>query len=59
MSAHLTTPVPLIAILSLVAAACAADEAPRTDAAAAPTLVTLTATDYAFEAPDTIAMGFT
>ncbi len=59
MSAHHTTPVPRIAILALVAACTACKEAPRTDVAAAPTLVTLTATDYAFEAPDTIAAGFT
>lgn len=58
MSAHPTTPVPLVAIV-VWGVACTAGEAPRTDAAAAPTLVTLTATDYAFEAPDTIPAGFT
>ncbi|MGH7628123.1 MAG: hypothetical protein ACREOF_01790 [Gemmatimonadales bacterium] len=59
MFAQPTTPAPLIAILAFVAACTADKEAPRTDAAAAPTLVTLTATDYAFEAPDTIVAGFT
>jgi hypothetical protein len=54
-----TTPAPLIASLAFVAACTADKEAPRPDAATAPTLVTLTATDYAFEAPDTIAAGFT
>ena len=59
MSAHSTTPAPLIAIVALVAACTAGNEAPRTDAAAAPIVVTLTATDYAFEAPETIPAGFT
>lgn len=36
------------------------DEAARTDVtASAPSVVTITATDYAFQAPDTIAAGFT
>ena len=59
MASHSTTPAPLIAIVALVAACTAGNEAPRTDAAAASTVVTLTATDYAFEAPDTIPAGFT
>ena len=57
MSACSSSRAPLI--LALVAACTAADEARRTGAAAAATLVTLTATDYAFEAPDTIEAGFT
>lgn len=59
MSAHASTSRALIAILALVAACAERKEPPRTDtAAAAPTVVTLTATDYAFQAPDTIAAGF-
>jgi hypothetical protein len=59
MSAHSTTPALLITIAALVASCTAGNEAPRTAAAAAPTGVTVTATDYAFEAPDTIPAGFT
>jgi hypothetical protein len=59
MFAHHTTPAPLIAILAFVAACTAGKEAPRKEAAAAPTPVTVTARDYAFEAPNTIAAGFT
>jgi len=59
MSAHATAAAQLIAIVAFVAACAAGKEAPRTDAAAAPRLVTLTATDYALEAPDTIEAGFT
>ncbi|MGH7516332.1 MAG: hypothetical protein ACREOC_02505 [Gemmatimonadales bacterium] len=59
MSAHSTTPAPLIAIVALVAACTAGNEAPHPNAAAAPTVVILTAIDYAFEAPDTIPAGFT
>ena len=58
MSAYSTPPTPLIAIAALVACT-AGNENPRTDAAAAPTVVTLTATDHAFEAPDTIPAGLT
>jgi hypothetical protein len=35
------------------------NETPRSGPAAAPTAVSLTTTDYAFEAPDTIPAGFT
>lgn len=48
-----------IAIVAFVAACTSGKEAPRTDAAAAPHVVTLTVTEYAFEAPDTIEAGFT
>jgi hypothetical protein len=59
MSAHPTTCAPLIAILA-VAVACTAEKTrARTGAASAPPVVTVTATDYAFEAPDTIEAGFT
>jgi hypothetical protein len=37
----------------------AGDEAPHTDPAATPNAVTLSVTDYALEAPDTIPAGFT
>ena len=47
----------LVASLSLVAAASTLPNEPRP--AAAPIVVTVTATDYAFAAPDTIAAGFT
>ena len=57
MSAQPPTPIRPIAILVLVAACNASSDAPGTDAA--PTSVTLTATDYAFDAPDTVAAGFT
>jgi len=59
MSAHATAAAPLIALVASVAACTAGKEAPRTDAAASPRVVTVTATDYAFEAPDTIEAGFT
>jgi hypothetical protein len=59
MSAHATAAARLIASITLVAACTAGKEAPHTDAAAAARVVTLTATDYAFEAPDTIEAGFT
>ena len=54
-----STPIPLIAIVAWAAASTAGREAPRTGAAAAPPVVTLTATDYAFQAPDTIPAGYT
>ena len=47
----------MIVIVALVACT-AGNEAPRTGLAATPTAVSLTATDYAFEAPDTIPAGF-
>jgi hypothetical protein len=50
---------PLMAILALAIACAACKKESPTDAAAGPTLVTVTATDYAFEAPDTIAAGWT
>jgi hypothetical protein len=59
MAAHHTTFAPLIAIFALAVACAACKKESRTDAAAGPTLVTVTATDYAFEAPDTIAAGWT
>ncbi|HJW47363.1 MAG TPA: hypothetical protein VJ484_12880 [Lysobacter sp.] len=59
MSTRPTFPASPIAILALAVACTAGKEASRTDAPAGPTLITLTATDYAFEAPDTIAAGFT
>lgn len=58
MSADATAAAPLIAIVALVAACTVGNEALRTDAAAAPRVVTLTAADYAFEAQDTIEAGF-
>jgi hypothetical protein len=48
-----------MAILTLAIACAACQKESRTDAAAGPTLVTVTATDYAFDAPDTIAAGWT
>lgn len=59
MSTHSTTRVPLIAIHALIAACTPVKETPHPPAAVGPALVTLTAPDYAFEAPDTIAAGFT
>jgi hypothetical protein len=47
----------LVAPLILVTACSAGRDTPRT--AAAPPVITLTAVDYAFEAPDTIEAGFT
>ncbi|MGH7586960.1 MAG: hypothetical protein ACRELU_00010 [Gemmatimonadota bacterium] len=58
MRQHRITPGPPILIVALMAA-CTVPEAPPTDERAAPSTITLTATDYAFEAPDTIATGFT
>lgn len=60
MSVQWTLAASLIAIPTLVAACAAADEElPPGQAAVAPDDVTVTATDYAFEAPDTIAAGLT
>ena len=59
MSEHTTSLGLLIAIVAWIGACSAAGEAPRTAAAAAPTAITLTATDYAYQAPDTIPAGFT
>jgi hypothetical protein len=49
----------LIAILGFLAACSTTQDDPRTDRAAAPMVVTVIATDYAFAAPDTIAPGYT
>jgi|KBSSwiStaDraftv2_1062776.scaffolds.fasta_scaffold91938_2 hypothetical protein len=50
----------LIATIAFIVGGTMADETARTDvSAAAPSVVTITATDYAFQAPDTIAAGFT
>src|SRR5688500_90612 len=59
MSAHPFTCVPLIAILAVAVACTAEKKTARTGAASALPVVTVTATDYAFEAPDTIEAGFT
>jgi hypothetical protein len=49
-----------IATVAFVVAGEVGGEATRTDTpAAAPSVVTITATHYAFQAPDTIAAGFT
>ena len=58
MSAHTSSPV-LIAILTFVAACAGRREAPPTGATTAPNVVPLTATDYAFAAPDSIPAGLT
>jgi hypothetical protein len=58
MAAHHTTSAPPTVILAFAIACAACQKESRTDAAAGPTLVTATATDYAFEAPDTIAAGW-
>ena len=59
MSAHPITCAPLIAILAFAVACTAEEKTPRTGAAATPAVFTVTATDYRFEAPDTIDAGFT
>ena len=57
MSTH---SLPFIATVALVVAATMRHETAHTEVAAtAPSVVTITATDYAFQAPDTIAAGFT
>jgi hypothetical protein len=48
-----------ILIVALVAACTSGKDAARADAASGPSVVTLTAIDYAFDAPDTIDAGFT
>ena len=49
-----------IALVALLPACTAGNEAPRQDpAAAAPNVVSLTATEYAIQAPDTIPAGWT
>lgn len=58
MSAHPSTSCRLLAILALVAACAERKEARRADTAAAgPSSITVTATDFAFQAPDTITAG--
>lgn len=60
MSANATTSALLGSVLVVFLACSAGNEVPRAALhTTAPTLVTLTATDYAFDAPDTIAAGFT
>lgn len=59
MSAHSTSLGLLIAIMAWLGAWPAASQAPHTAAAAASNAVTLIATDYAYQAPDTIPAGFT
>lgn len=60
MSARSTAPVALIATVAFALGCTAGDQVARTDAAAAaPTMVTLTATDYAFQTPDTLLAGWT
>ncbi len=49
----------LIAIVVSAAGCTPGEEPARTGAATAPAVITLTATDYAFEAPDSIPAGFT
>ena len=59
MSPNDAAPTALIAALALVAGCRGGNDAARTEAADPPSVVTVIATDYAFEAPDTIAGGFT
>jgi hypothetical protein len=47
------------ALVAILSACSAGDETPAPDLPAAPHLVSLTATEYEFEAPDTIAAGWT
>jgi hypothetical protein len=55
-----TTSAPLIAAVVVALACTTDDEAAQVNATTAlPTVVTVTATDYAFQAPDTIPAGFT
>ncbi len=48
-----------LALVAILAACAAQEEAPAPELAAAPQVVALTATEYALEAPDTIASGWT
>lgn len=50
---------PWLALLGFLPACAPRDEEPRQDPAAAPNVVALSATEYAFEAPDTIPAGWT
>jgi len=59
MSAHPATTAVPTALLVLFGACTARNEVARTDSAGAPNVVTVTARDFAFDAPDTIASGFT
>lgn len=60
MSARSTTSAPLIVAVGVALACTTHDEAAQINPATAlPTVVTVTATDYAFQAPDTVPAGFT
>lgn len=48
-----------ITLVAVLSACSTREEAPRRDPAAVPNLVSLSATEYAFEAPDTIPAGWT
>lgn len=48
-----------IAFVAVTAACTSEDQAPRQTPAAAPNVVRLTATEYAFRSPDTIPAGWT
>ncbi|HJR35934.1 MAG TPA: hypothetical protein VJ817_13350, partial [Gemmatimonadales bacterium] len=48
-----------ITLVAVLSACSAREESPGRNPAAAPNVVSLTATEYAFEAPDTIPAGWT
>ena len=57
---YVRVPLGLVIVAAAFGSACRSDgEAPRTETHAMPTAVTLTATDYEFEAPDTLQEGWT
>lgn len=57
---HLSVRGPRLAFVAVLAACAAEDETPRqTQTTAAPNVVSLTATEYAFQAPDTVPAGWT
>jgi hypothetical protein len=56
---HLSIPLGFIAVTAVLGSACSDDRASRMQTGSIPAVVTVTTTDYAFEAPDTLQEGWT